>query len=114
MNIQDKRVRPQRKSNWPVALGITAAIAGAIVQVAHMGGGETLETTVDTTLIRPESVLVTEQPMRNEYLVMSGDTAYNICQDYGITFGELKEYNPVVEDWNKLEVGQRLYLGDTE
>ena len=37
-----------------------------------------------------------------------------ICQDYGITFGELKEYNPGVEDWNSLDVGQRLYLGDTD
>ena len=113
MNIQDKRVRPQRKSNWPVAIGITALIIGGVALTANLTGGS-LETRVATTPTSQTSEVITEQPTRDEYLVMSGDTAYNICQNYGITFGELKEYNPVVEDWNKLEVGQRLYLGDTE
>ena len=99
----------KRRSNLPVALGITAAIVGGVVLAGHLTS-DSLETRVATTPTLQTSEVIMEQPTREEYLVMSGDTAYNICQDYGITFGELKEYNPVVEDWNKLEVGQQLYV----
>ena len=105
----------RHKSNWPVALAATGGIAGAVMLIAHLTGGDGLETRIATTPARPDTAaVVVEQPQREEYLVMRGDTAYKICQDYGITFGELREYNPGVEDWNALDVGQRLYLGDTD
>ena len=100
----------RQKNNWPTAIAVTAALAGVIWAGGHLTSRPSLEQTVETTSTSEQVPVTEETQRREEYIVMGGDTAYKICEEYGVTFNNLKLYNPDISDWNSLEVGQMLYL----
>ena len=49
-----------------------------------------------------------------KYVVVDGDTAFEIAGAYGTSVDELKSINPEVEDIDRIQVGQTLRIPEFE
>ena len=96
------------KSYMPHAIGLTVGLIGAVISLITVTSRQNLENIVDETPTAVEDTI--KQTARTSYIIQPGDTAYKICQEKHVSFTELQKYNPNVQDWNTLIVGQEIYV----
>jgi LysM repeat protein len=51
------------------------------------------------------------KPVQDVYYVKKGDTLSGIAKKNGMSLAKLVSYNPQIKDINKINIGQKIYLG---